>query len=81
MRGSHAGQVQLLPEASLGLPGKSYKGIHVWLLPELDLEISGGGHMMNRGKLPPVLCLGQFSKWEGISRLETACQLPIRLSS
>lgn len=44
---SSAAQGQLLYMMYLGLPGRSYKEIHLYSLPELDLEVYGRGHMVN----------------------------------
>lgn len=73
-RGSCAGQSQLLPMTVLELPARSYKAIHSWSLPVLDLKVCGRVHAENPGPLPPLLGLGQLN--ETPREPETRCTMP-----
>lgn len=59
---SSAGQGQVLPVTSPGLPGRNYKAICSWLLPLLDLEAHGRGHRANHGWLSLGPDLGLLNK-------------------
>lgn len=48
-KGYDAGPGQPLPLISEELPGGNYKVIFCWLLPVLDLEECGRGHVANQG--------------------------------
>lgn len=53
--GSCAGQVKPLSMISPGLPGRSYKAIHCWMLSVLVLEAYGDTLTVIQGNLPSVL--------------------------
>lgn len=74
-RGSRVGQGQPLLGTSPELPGRSYKAIQGWSLPELGLEVCVRGHTAIRGRLPPVLGLGQPAKVPGHPSPEAASWL------
>ena len=60
--GLHADRCQTLPVTSPGIPVRSYKVIHGWWLPLLDLGLHRRGQAVYQGQLPPVLGLGKVSK-------------------